>query len=279
VSEAFSLDAFAARAISTPQGRISFRRGAASTDSADAPIVLLHGIGSSAASWAAVANALNRGSASAQSLLAWDAPGYGESTHLQEESPCAQHYSEAMWQWLDALHVQWPITLVGHSLGALIAASACAVAPSRVQRLILLSPAQGYHHLSADERAMRASARLELLLRLGAEGMARERGMHMCSANASEEMIAFAQWNMAQVNVRGYTHATHMLMNGNIAADLAKVRCPVVIANGQADTITPPENARMLAAQFGANYVSLGPVGHACAIEAPNAVAALLQGL
>ena len=37
-----------------------------------------------------------------------------------------------------------PLTLVGHSLGALMAASASAMAPARVLRLILLAPAPGY---------------------------------------------------------------------------------------------------------------------------------------
>ena len=55
-------------------------------------IVLLHGISSGAASWLHPALLL----AEHHHVLAWDAPGYGESTPLSDTSPSAQAYAERL---------------------------------------------------------------------------------------------------------------------------------------------------------------------------------------
>ena len=129
--------ASALKRVDTPLGTIAYRqagRGAITH-------VLLHGIGSASASWEAqLAWAQDR---SDIGLLAWDAPGYGASSHLPAETPVAADYGARVWAWLDALGVA-EITLVGHSLGALMAAAATVQAPDRVRRLVLLAPALGY---------------------------------------------------------------------------------------------------------------------------------------
>ena len=37
-------------------------------------------------------------------LLAWDAPGYGQSDRLEQPQPQAEAYAQRLWAWLDALH-------------------------------------------------------------------------------------------------------------------------------------------------------------------------------
>ena len=103
---------------------VQFRRGHAAGDVAAVTHVLLHGIGSASASWLAQLQQATDASGPTHHLLAWDAPGYGASTALPMGAPCAADYAARMWHWLDALGVAQPITLVGHSLGALMAASA-----------------------------------------------------------------------------------------------------------------------------------------------------------
>jgi pimeloyl-ACP methyl ester carboxylesterase len=81
--------------------------------------VLLHGIGSNAQSWSEVLKL----SPAQQRWLAWNAPGYDRSQALAMSKPKALDYAQALWSWLDDLKVTAPITLAGHSLGALMAAS------------------------------------------------------------------------------------------------------------------------------------------------------------
>jgi pimeloyl-ACP methyl ester carboxylesterase len=267
------LQAFALQSASTPAGRVQFRH-AGGLSIAQATHVLLHGIGSASASWVAQLHAASRKTDC--SVLAWDAPGYGDSTPLSPAHPIAQDYAERLWAWLDALHVTTPVTLVGHSLGALMAARATCMAPERVSQLILLAPARGYGNAPAAERAQKLSDRLASLAALGPAGMAHKRGAAMLSPSASAEHVQFIQSVMAQIHPHGYTQAAHMLSQGDLGADLAQVRCPVVVASGNADSITPPSACQAVAAQAQVAWTDLGAVGHACPLEAANTVTALL---
>jgi pimeloyl-ACP methyl ester carboxylesterase len=237
--------------------------------------VLLHGIGSASASW------LGQLDAAAQDgrarVLAWDAPGYGQSDALPEPQPNAALYAARLWAWLDALHVAATgsgehIILVGHSLGCLMAASAACLAPERVARLILLSPAQGYARAPEQERNKKRDDRLQMLAQLGPRGMSKTRGAAMLSANASPAQIQQVQETMAAIHPAGYSQATHMLAGGDLLSELSAVRCPVRVASGSADTITPPAACEAVARHANAPYVSLPGAGHACTVEAPDAV-------
>src|SRR5690349_16175543 len=54
-------------------------------------LVLLHGIGSSSAGWLVQLETL-----AGYRLIAWDAPGYGESDFLTSEKPKAADYAQAL---------------------------------------------------------------------------------------------------------------------------------------------------------------------------------------
>ena len=80
----------------------------------------------------------------------------------------------------------------------------------------------------------------------------------------------------AAITPAGYTQAAHMLAGGDLIGDLQRLGCPVVVASGSADSITPPAGCRVIAQSAGAPYLDLGPAGHACALEAALAVNQLL---
>jgi pimeloyl-ACP methyl ester carboxylesterase len=267
------LRAFALQSARTPAGWVQFRH-AGVLPAAQATHVLLHGIGSASASWV---SQLHAASTKADcSVLAWDAPGYGDSTPIEAPHPTAQDYAERLWAWLDALQATAPITLVGHSLGALMAARATCIAPQRVAKLILLAPARGYGNAPATESEQKLADRLANLASLGPEGMAHKRGAAMLSPAASAEQVQFIQSVMAQIKPHGYTQAAHMLSQGDLGADVADVHCPIVVASGSADTITPPSACQAVAAQAQVAWTDLGAVGHACPLEAAPTVTALL---
>ena len=256
----------------TPLGNIAYRqagRGAITH-------VLLHGIGSASASWdAQLAWAQDR---SDVGVLAWDAPGYGASTPVGPLKPQASDYAARLWAWLDALSCGSPVVLVGHSLGALMAASAAQAQPERVARLLLLSPARGYGDAPAAERERMVSGRLNNLQQLGPQGMAQARAAAMLSPQALPQWVEQVRQNMAAIDPAGYTLAVHLLAAGRLLHDVAGLTVPMAVASGEADTITTPAACDEVAAAARVQRQSLGPVGHACAIEAADAVIALLQG-
>ena len=272
------LQQFSLECAATPGGEVQFRRACSPGYTGPVTHVLLHGIGSSSASWLAQLLQVHTSACPASHILAWDAPGYGESTPLPMDTPCAADYAARLWAWLDAAGVdaRSPVTVVGHSLGALMASCAAALAPERVARLFLLAPAQGYARAAPALRAQKLNDRLANLELMGPAGMAKQRAAAMLSPGAALAQVAFVEHVMAGIHPHGYTQAARMLADGDVAADLARVSCPVLVASGSADTITPPKGCAALAASIGAPYVSLGEVGHTCALEAAAQVNTLI---
>ena len=209
--------------------------------------------------------------------LAWDAPGYSASSPVESAQPQAGDYAARLWAWLDALHVTQPVTLVGHSLGALMATRAAVQRPGQVARLVLLAPAQGYARASAAERDKKLNDRLNQLAELGPEAFGQQRGAGMVSPNASPELVAYAQRMMSHIKPPGYTQAARLLAGGDLLTDLAGVTCPVSVASGQLDNATPVAACQAVAAAAHTPWLDLGPVGHACALEAGPLVNTILN--
>ena len=252
--------------------QIAYRHAVPAAGANTIPLVLLHGIGSASASWLRQLQHCGR----ERSVLAWNAPGYSGSTGLPMEAPAAGDYARSMWSWLDALGVG-QVTLVGHSLGALMAAAATRSAPQRVRHLVLLAPALGYATAAPEVRAAKLKDRLRNLETLGPQGMADKRGAAMLSGNAAPEQIEFIKTVMAQIEPHGYAQAARMLSGGDLAADLAAITCPITVGSGHADVITPPAGCQLAAQAARTTWIDLGAVGHACPLEAAEVVKRLLE--
>ena len=256
---------FSLQRISTPLGQVAYR----SAGTEGQPLwILLHGIGSASGSWLAQ---LQAAQGLGVRILAWDAPGYGQSTPVQPDQPKASDYAARLWAWLDALG-SGPVHLVGHSLGCLMASAAAQAQPERVKHLWLLAPAAGYGLADPQVRARKLQERLEKLQTLGPAGMAAQRASAMLSPAASAEQLAWVEHTMAQVIPAGYTQASQMLAGDDLASYLIGLACPVDVACGQVDRITPAQGCAELAARLGLPFHLLGEVGHACPLEAAERV-------
>ena len=208
-------------------------------------------------------------------VLAWDAPGYGGSAPLPADHPLAADYAAAAEAWLQAAGVTHCV-LLGHSLGALIAAALAQRLGSRVQALLLASPAQGYGDAPADVRRAKFEDRMQALATLGATEMAAQRAARLCAPGASAEALAQVRQNMAQVQLRGYGQAAWMLSHESLHAHLHGLQTPTAVICGAADAVTPPTGARALATRHGLRYTELPGLGHACYLEDPAAFEAAL---
>lgn len=234
-------------------------------------IVCLHGIGSGAASWLEVAELL----APEARLIAWDAPGYGASTPLEADAPTAADYAARLSALLDALRIE-SCVLLGHSLGAIVAAAA-ARRDARIRRLLLVSPAIGYGAAQrAQARAKVRAERLATLEQLGIAGMAAQRAGRLVSDQASEAARQWVRWNMARLNDRGYRQAVELLCNADLLAELPPPM-PVRVACGALDAVTPPAACEEVARRCGVALELVDDAGHAGYVEQPRAVAALLR--
>jgi pimeloyl-ACP methyl ester carboxylesterase len=229
------------------------------------PLLLLHGVGSGAGSWLAQLASL----ATQLRVIAWDAPGYGESDGLPDPAPRAADYAAAALGLADALGLE-RFVLLGHSLGAIMAAALCARHHERVLRLILSAPAAGYGKASEDERAARIGPRLSEMALLGPAGLADKRARNLLAPNASADAIAHVRAVMAQLRPDGYAQACRLLGQADIFEDLRAIAVPTLVICGSADAVTPEAGCRRVAAAIpGAQYETLPGVGHASYIENP----------
>lgn len=251
----------------TARGTVAYREAGTGF-----PVVLLHGIGSQSGSWVPQLEAL----APRFRVIAWDAPGYGESDPLDGSAPAAADYAVALAGLLDSLSIERAM-LVGSSLGALMAGAFAARWPARVAGLVLLNPAGGYGLAAPEDREEKLAARLARLAELGPEGMARSLPAGMLSPAASGEARALAAWSTARIRPDGYAQAARMLAHGRLVEDAARYSGPVLVVGATDDSITPPAGCERIAQAFphGA-FRLLEGVAHLSYLDAPATVNALI---
>ncbi|QTF92699.1 alpha/beta hydrolase [Halomonas sp. BM-2019] len=235
-------------------------------------LVLLHGISSSAGSWAKLAERLP-----GYRLLAWDAPGYGDSQPLAMEAPTAADYAARLEAWLAGLGVERCV-MVGHSLGAMMAAAYLAAHSGRLAGVVLADPAQGYGDADAAKRDAVYRSRWTQLEAQGHVAFARERAPRLLREGADPADIARVEAEMHKLNLPGFIQANGMLANDLLVRYLpATPTVPTLVICGDEDRITPPEDARALASRLGVPYRDIPRAGHASYIDAPAAFAAALD--
>jgi len=262
------LDRFPASVVDTAAGRVGVRCTGNGSE-----LVLLHGIGSGSGSWVFQLASM----AARHRVIAWDAPGYGDSDDPSVDRPDAGTYAAALAALFDALSVKQCV-LVGHSLGAIIATRFAADRPERVSMLILADPAAGHARLDEAERERRLTERLERFDRLGNRRHAEERAAALLSPAAPADRLALVLWNMARLRRSGYAKAARLLADGDLISDAARVAAPGAVVYGGADTITPPDACHRVAAAFDPPYPfrEIPGAGHACYVEAPERFDTLL---
>jgi pimeloyl-ACP methyl ester carboxylesterase len=225
-------------------------------------LVLLHGIGSGAASWDAQLDALS----TQFRVIAWNAPGYGGSSPLQQALPMAIDYAQALAHLLARLDVKEP-TVVGHSLGALVAAAYAAQPEAQVKAMVLASPARGYGSASPEARQAKVNERVELVTRLGVRDMAEQRAAALCAPGASAHVIEQVRSNMAHVTPAGYAQAAHMLGHDDLTVHLRQSKTLRAVLCGELDKTTPPAACAQVARDMKVPFHLLLGVAHACYVE------------
>ncbi|MFM0013077.1 alpha/beta fold hydrolase [Paraburkholderia sediminicola] len=239
----------------------------AAGDERAAAIVLLHGIGSSSAGYRAQFAALSK----SHRVIAWDAPGYGQSSPFAIGTPAATDYADALMALLSALGIS-RATVVGSSWGSVIAATFAARFPSATRALVLSAPNVARGHLSGTERDL---AR-EVLMRSATAQSTEARAAvvdALVAPNAGPLVRAVVSRLRDAVTPKGWEHAVDMLFSAYTPSIVPSIQAPITVIIGNLDRVAPIDShARPIheAARDSTLHV-LDAIGHMPKLEAPRA--------
>jgi pimeloyl-ACP methyl ester carboxylesterase len=202
-------------------------------------------------------------------VLAVDLPGHGRSAG----APPASVEAAADWlvALLDALRVD-RASVVGHSMGSLIALEAAARHPDRISRIALVGTA---YPMQVDD-ALLAATRDDEPAAIDMINIWSHSGYAQKPSNPGPGFWVVGENKRLMQRMRpGVLHADFSACN-NYAHGLeaaAAVRCPALFILGKRDMMTPVRAAGTLRqAMPGAKAVEVPGSGHALMAEAPDAV-------
>jgi pimeloyl-ACP methyl ester carboxylesterase len=236
------------------------------------PVILLHGIGGGRAMWRRTVPAL---AAAGFDAIALDLPGYGDSARLPAGG--VDQMADAVVRLMDVLDLR-QATVVGHSMGGMVAQAMAARAPERLQALVLActSPAFG-----KGDGAWQARFVADRLAPLDAGGgmpaLAARLVPAMVGPTADAQGAALAQAVMAAVPEATYRTVLAAIVSFDRRADLPKIAVPTLCLAGELDATAPPKVLRGMADRIpGAEFAQIAAAGHIANVEQPAAFEAVL---
>jgi pimeloyl-ACP methyl ester carboxylesterase len=237
-----------------PGGLVGARRGAP-----PARVVALHGWRRSHADFTAVLDGLD--------AVAPDLPGFGAAAPPPAAWGAAE-YAEAA---LPLCEEGPPVILLGHSFGGKVAVVLAAAHADRVAALVLTGTPLFRPRGEPPARTKRGH---RLARRLNQSGLLSDARMERRRQRTGSDDYRTAVGVMRDVLVKSVVEVD----DGTFRRALERVRCPVELVWGEADTAARPsvaEEAKSLLPN--ANLVVLAGVGHMTPTEAPEALRAAIE--
>jgi pimeloyl-ACP methyl ester carboxylesterase len=159
------------------------------------------------------------------------------------------------------------VTIVGHSFGGRVAVRLAAMAPDRIERLVLT----GVPLLDRADRHATPSPSYRVVRFLHRRGLVADSRME-----SLRQRHGSADYRAAQGVMRGVLVA---MLAEEYADDLAAICCPVDLVWGANDTEVPVEVAERARALLGSStLLTLPGVGHLTPTEAPAALRRVVLG-
>ena len=234
-----------------------------------APLVLLHGFLCDSRCWRTQLEGLS----DAFDVIAWDAPGAGESADPPDPFTFAD-WSASLAGFLDALGIE-RAHLVGLSWGGILAQEFCRLHAARVSGLVLAGTYAGWKgSLPADVCAQR-------LVRCMADsylppGEFTPRWVpEMFSAAASPELLDELSAIIAGFHPAGFRLMARSSAETDTTASLGAIGVPTLLLWGDQDRRSPLGVAVHLRDLIpGARLETIPAAGHVCNMERPEAFSA-----
>lgn len=243
---------------------ISFEKGALSYRiSGSGPMIFfLHGLGGASKSWLRQLEGLQ----DEFTVVAWDTPGYGKSERRKAD---VDSYADAALELLEALKGE-DVTVVGHSMGGVIAGRMISKDREMIKRVVLSSTFAGEWK---DPEAVLSEGFQQRIHELDTMsrrdfGLARAKSMtsDRIGRSSFEELAGIS----AEIEKDGYVDACKVLNWADNREGLRNVQIPVLILEAEEDTIIAKSEGDKLAALIPhAERRVIQGAGHAPYMEKP----------
>lgn len=230
-------------------------------------VVLSNSLGSDLAMWDPQASALQR----RFRLVRYDHRGHGRSP-VPPGPYRIEELAEDVLALLDRLGIE-RASLCGLSLGGMVCMQAAAMAPERVDRLVLvctsvrLDGADAYHDRAALVRQQGTEAVASAVV---------DRWFTPELAARDPELIARMRAMVAATPAEGYAGCCEALAEMDLAPVLAHIQAPTLVIAGAADPATPPRHGEAIAAGIPDSRLEVVPqAAHMANVEQAEAVTRL----
>lgn len=240
--------------------------GFLASGSGDTPLVLLHGMGSSAEIWLPQLQYFGR----QRLTLAWTMPGYGSSPRTAESSWAA--LAEALAALLDRQGIA-RIHLLGHSIGGMVAQEFYHRYPRRVRSLVLSATTPGFGKASPEWIAEFLRLRAEPLQSVQRFGDAADTLLDNFMGPALTPWLRqLALYSATLVDKDQYLEYMRLITVFDRKKEFAAIAAPTLLLAAELDTQAPPKAMRRMAEQLpSATLIELPQLNHMANIESPAA--------
>ncbi|WBU37954.1 alpha/beta fold hydrolase [Homoserinibacter sp. YIM 151385] len=211
-------------------------------DEGSGPVVILvHGIASSSTTFEKLVPLL----VGRHRVIAIDLLGFGESPAAPDGRYTIEEHVASLERTIRGLRIRGPITLVGHSMGALFAARYAASRPSRIRHLVLIAPPVYLAPSEVGDPVERAAMGLYLK---AYEYLRGNKAFTIRNAALLARMSPIR--HVLEVSERNWDAFVRSLENSiesqTAISDIAAVRAPIDLVAGTLDPFLQPTGLRIV---------------------------------
>jgi 3-oxoadipate enol-lactonase len=229
-------------------------------------VLMLHGIGGGHLVFAPQVETL---ASAGYRAVAWDMPGYGRSAPIEPYT--FKGLAQSCITLIESLSCG-DITLLGHSMGGMVAQEVMARRPELVSRLVLCGTSPSFGKSDGQwQREFIAQRTAPLDAGKSMAELAAVLVPQMVGPDALPEGVRLATLCMSQVPASTYRRALEALVTFDRRANLAQVQAPTLVVAGEHDRNAPPAVMKKMAQAIPhSTYQEMRGVGHLQNLEAPE---------
>ncbi len=234
-------------------------------------LLLLHEMGGSLESWDFMVPMLTR----TCRVLRYDQRGAGLSEKPRAPLVMADQGRDAV-ALMDAVGITAPVIVIGMAVGGALALHLAGAHPTRVRGAVVSSPATGVEGAGRDALLARATEMETKGARAVVDtGLATS---YPPAMRGDAARFAHCRASRLAVDPAGQAATARMLAGLDMRADLAAIRCPVLVLAAKHDLTRPPPRVKPVAeAIAGAEFREVES-GHFMAIQTPELMAEAVLG-